>query len=275
MCDSVTYGKKERLRRDIRSLGSLAVAFSGGVDSTFLLHVAHEELGDSMLAVTVRSNLFPQREREEAEQFCQREGIRHIFLEVDEQTIEGFAENPGNRCYLCKRALFRGIQEVAGENGFVSVADGSNVDDLGDYRPGLAAAEELGVLSPLRAAGLTKEEIRRLSREAGLPTWDKPSFACLASRFVYGERITREKLAMVERAEQVLFGLGFRQVRVRMHGQMARIEILPEEFLHLAGEPVRTTVCRKLREIGFTYVSMDLTGYRSGSMNETGTSDNK
>ena len=261
------YAKKLKLEQYLRDLGSIAVAFSSGVDSTFLLKVASDVLGEKAIAVTAKSCSFPSRELKEAEAFCKKEGIRQIIFESDELAIEGFRENPKNRCYICKRTLFEKIIEVASECGIENVAEGSNVDDNGDYRPGLIAVTELGIKSPLRYAGLTKEEIRVLSKEMGLPTWDKPSFACLASRFVYGETISEEKLKMVEEAEQLLLDLGFRQVRV--HGNIARIEVLPEEIPKLTDEKVRENVYNTLKSLGFDYVTMDLAGYRTGSMNET------
>lgn len=260
--------KCKSLKQAIAGMDPLAVAFSAGVDSTFLLKIAKDVLGHRVLAVTVRSCLFPRRESDEAETFCRTEGIRQVFVDADPLAINGFADNPENRCYLCKRDLFEKIRRKAKENGIENVADGSNLDDGGDYRPGLQAIEELGIKSPLREARLTKEEIRFLSREMGLPTWEKPSFACLASRFVYRETITVHKLEMVGQAEQLLFDMGFSQVRVRIHGYMARIELLPEEFTRLTEETVRTAVVRELKRMGFTYVAMDLAGYRSGSMNE-------
>lgn len=259
----------EALKTYLKDLGSVAVAFSGGVDSTFLLKVSHDVLGDQAIAVTASSCSFPKRELEEAKDFCRREGIRHFICESEELEIEGFSENPKNRCYLCKKELFGKIARIAQEQKIAYMAEGSNLDDNGDYRPGLQAVAELGVKSPLRKAGLTKEDIRLLSRRLGLPTWDKQSFACLSSRFVYGEKITREKLSMVDRAEQLLLDYGFHQVRVRIHGQMARIEVLPEEFIKLLQEEVRKDVVEKLTGFGFTYVTMDLKGYRTGSMNET------
>lgn len=263
-----TEQKYEKLKDDLRALKSVAVAFSGGVDSSFLLKTAKDVLGDQVLAVTAVSCSFPKREFEEAKRFCESYQIRQVVVESAELDIPGFRLNPVNRCYLCKRELFEKICRIAQEHHLNAVAEGSNVDDDGDYRPGLMAVKELGVYSPLRYAGLCKQEIRALSKMLGLRTWDKQSFACLSSRFVYGETISEEKLRMVDEAEQLLLDLGFHQVRVRIHDRIARIEIMPEEFSKLMGDDVRERVYSRLKSLGFSYVTLDLCGYRTGSMNE-------
>ena len=261
------HAKKQHLENYLRSLGSVAVAFSSGVDSTFLLKVAHDVLGEAAIAVTACPRSFPRRELDEADAFCGRLGVEHIHVEKDELSIPGFRENPKNRCYLCKRALFTEMLETAKARGFACVAEGSNMDDEGDYRPGLMAIAELGIKSPLREAKLTKADIRTLSCELGLPTWDKPSYACLSTRFPYGETITEEKLGMVDKAEQRLLDLGFRQMRVRIHGEIARIEVEPQEFSRIIAHAAELN--DYFRSLGFVYVTLDLGGYQMGSMNRT------
>jgi uncharacterized protein len=262
------FAKLEQLRERLRGIGSAAVAFSSGVDSTFLLRVAHEEIGEKAIAVTARSHSFPKRELDEATAFCRAEGIRHEVIDSEELDIPGFAENPPDRCYHCKKELFGKLLAFAHENGLAAVLEGSNIDDDGDYRPGRRAIRELGILSPLHDVGLTKAEIRALSLEMGLPTSDKPSFACLASRFPYGERITAAGLARVEKAEQWLLdaGLGLKQLRVRSHGDMARIEVPSADIPRLAAHAAE--IAAAFRDFGFAYTTLDLQGYRTGSMNE-------
>ena len=262
------HEKYELLKSALLSYGSIVVAFSGGVDSTFLLKVAHDLLGDRAVAVTAAPVFVPRREQNEALSFCSEQKIRQIIIPAEQLNIDSIRHNPPDRCYHCKREIFGKILEVAAQNGISTVAEGSNMDDTGDYRPGMRAIHELGIVSPLLEAGLTKAEIRLLSQELGLETWNKPSFACLASRFVYGEAITDKRLSMVDQAEQTLLDLGFRQFRVRIHGDLARIEILPEEFAQIMKAETRDRITRNLKEYGFSYVTLDLTGYRTGSMNE-------
>ncbi|MDR2718267.1 MAG: ATP-dependent sacrificial sulfur transferase LarE [Treponema sp.] len=261
--------KHEKLKNYLRELGSVAIAFSSGVDSTFLLKTAHDILGDKVIAVTARSCSFPKRELDETADFCKKENIVHVIFDSEELEIEGFSKNPVNRCYLCKKELFTKIVTVAEEYGISHIAEGSNTDDDGDYRPGLTAVAELGIKSPLRYAELNKAEIRQLSKEMGLPTWNKQSFACLSSRFPYGEEINPRRLGMIDKAEQFLLDMGFRQVRVRYHGNLARIETDADSFALMLSSEKRDKIHAALKETGFTYIALDLLGYRTGSMNET------
>jgi pyridinium-3,5-biscarboxylic acid mononucleotide sulfurtransferase len=261
--------KKDNLVRMLKEMPSLLVAFSGGADSSFLLAVAQGALGNRVTAATADSITFPLRERKEAVEFAGKIGVEHIVFKTDESAIPEFIANSADRCYHCKKALSARLKEIAEEKGLRHIAFAANVDDLGDYRPGTKAAAEMGIISPLMDAGLNKDEIRFLSREMGLVTWDKPSMACLATRIPYGTPITVEKLKTVEDAEEFLFGLGFKQIRVRHHGAVARIETGELEFSRFLEEDVRKGVVRRFQELGFKHVSMDLEGFVSGSMNRT------
>lgn len=259
--------KYQNLLAALRARGSLAVAYSAGVDSTFLLAAAREALGENVLALTAVTAAIPRRELGEARDFTMARGIRHELVEVDALAVPAFRENAPDRCYHCKKHIFTTLLETARAAGITHLAEGSNLDDDLDYRPGHRAILELGVESPLREAGLTKAEIRALSARLGLATAAKPSFACLASRLPYGEAITAEKLRRVDEAEEALRSLGFSQYRVRSHGDLARIEVPEAELEKLFS--LRETVHAKLKEAGFAYITMDLKGFRSGSMNET------
>lgn len=259
--------KFERLKAYLKSLGSIAIGFSGGVDSSFLIKVAKECLGEKAIAVTADSPSLPRRELKEAKEFAEKYAVRHIIVKTDELSLKEYSQNPPNRCYYCKRKIFLLIQKTAKENGIEYIAEGSNMDDLGDYRPGLKAAAEIGTVSPLREAKLTKSDIRELSKRMGLSTWNKPSFACLASRIPYGSVITEEKLETIDKAEQFLYDLGFTQFRVRHYGETARIELLNEEMPKIFENDNREKITAQLKKLGFSYVTLDLSGFKSGNMN--------
>ncbi|NOZ21971.1 MAG: ATP-dependent sacrificial sulfur transferase LarE [Planctomycetes bacterium] len=267
--------RMQKLKAILRDLGSVLVAFSGGVDSSLLAKVAHDVLGDRMWAVTATSPTCPAFEREDAEAFCRKYGIPHRVVETQELALEGFRANPPERCYYCKKERFSRLVEMAEGLGLRHVVDGSNVDDTGDFRPGMRAIDELGVYSPLKEAGLWKQDVRDLSKGLGLPTWDRPAYACLATRVPYGIPLTPAVLSMVERAEEALRVHGFRQFRVRHHESIARIELPPGDFDRFMAPAVRGDVVARLKEIGYLYVTLDLQGYRMGSMNEPLTEDDR
>ncbi len=261
--------KYDRLRDILSGLGSVAIGFSGGIDSTLLIRVATEVLQDRALAVIGRSETYPSREFEEAVRMAEEFGTRFRVVRTEETDDLKFRENPPNRCYFCKTELFGKLHQIAREEGIRWIADGTIVDDLGDFRPGMKAKSEQEIRSPLLEAGFTKQDVRELAQLLGIPTWDKPSFACLASRFPYGLGITKENLMNVDAAETLMRDLGFRFFRVRHHDdRTARLEIGPQEFEKLFENGTRETIVAELKKLGYVYVTLDLQGYRTGSMNE-------
>ncbi len=260
--------KLSKLKKVVNELESVVVAFSGGVDSTLVAKVCYDALKDNSMAVTARSETYPDFEFKEAQKLAKEIGIKHLVIDTSELAIEGFANNPPERCYFCKTELFGKLKEIAKEQGFLNVADGANVDDTKEFRPGLEASKELDVKSPLKISDMTKQDIREVSKMLNISNWDKPAYACMSSRFPYGQSITEEKLSMVSEAEKYLRSLGLIQFRVRHHETIARIEVLPEDIHLLTDSSAREELTGRFKEIGFTYVTLDLEGYRSGSMNE-------
>ncbi len=264
-----SLGRKEaNLRQILGGIRSAIVAFSGGADSAYLAYVAHAELGERALCITADSPSYPRHHRDLALDLVQRLGLRHEFIQTGELERPEYRANPANRCYFCKQELYGHLSRIARERGVDTIVDGNNADDRGDYRPGRDAAREFGVRSPLDEADLTKTDIRRLSRAAGLPTWDEPASACLSSRIPYLSEVTTEKLQMIERAENALQARGFRTCRVRHHGETARIELDPADMPRALEEPTRSAILQELRAVGFRYITLDLQGYRTGSLNE-------
>lgn len=261
--------KKQRLVATFKKIDALMVAFSGGVDSTFLLAVAHEVLHENLVAVTAESPVHPRREKLAAATQARALGVRHIVLQSREMRQPDFVANPPDRCYICKKYLFEDLLKLAHQIQIRHVAHGANTDDLEDFRPGLAAAREMGILAPMVDAGLTKDDIRMLSKAMNLKTWNAPPLACLATRIPYGTPLTEQALAMVDQAEETLLNLGFESCRVRLHGKMARIELDSEDFESILNQKIRSAVVSRFREIGFSHIAIDLEGYVQGNMNRT------
>lgn len=260
--------REAALKRSLGELPSLIVAYSGGVDSAYLAYAAHQVLGPAALAVTADSPSYPERHRDMARRIAREFGFRHEFIRTDELARPEYRANPANRCYYCKQELYTHLSAIARERGIPAIADGSNADDRGDYRPGRQAAREFGVLSPLDAAGMTKADIRELSRQAGLPTWDEPASACLSSRIPYFSEVTDDKLRTIEQAEAALRAFGFRICRVRHHDRLARIELGQDEIARATEPAMAAQIDAALRALGYTSVTIDLRGYRLGSLND-------
>jgi uncharacterized protein len=268
-CDAASLARKEAvLERTLREFPSLIVAYSGGVDSAYLAYAAHKALGTSALAVTADSASYPERHRSLALRLARDFGFNHVVIRTDEMARPEYRANPANRCYYCKHELYTQLSAIARERGIPVIADGSNADDRGDYRPGRQAAREFGVRSPLDEADLSKDEIRELSRRAGLPTWDEPASACLSSRIPYFSEVTDTKLRMIERAENVLRDMGFRICRVRHHDTIARLELGRDEIARALDPATAEEIDRALRAVGYAHVTVDLRGYRLGSLND-------
>ena len=259
--------KREHLISILKGYGSLIVAYSGGVDSSFLLATAHEALRKNLVAITAKSPLHPVRENQEAKTFAQQLGVQHLFVKTREMSRSDFMSNTKRRCYLCKKYLFKDLLKIARDKNIEYVAHGANVDDLEDFRPGFDAAREMNIMAPMVDAGLTKKDIRMLSKQMNLKTWNKAPMSCLATRIPYGTQITMEKLKMIERAEQVILDLGVTACRVRVHDKAARIEVDPGDIEKIVEQGIRSTIVGKLRKIGFSHVAVDLEGYGQGRMN--------
>ncbi len=260
--------KLNDLNERLKSYKQVIIAFSGGVDSTFLAEAARRALGENVLAVTAISDSYPKREMQAAQDIAKALGVRFEMVFTEELEVEGYASNPTNRCYFCKTELFNKLNPISEKYQIGTIVYGAIPDDVGDHRPGMDAAKQMGIQAPLIDANLWKADIRALSKQWGLPTWDKPAFACLSSRFPYGTRITRDLLRKVDDAEQFLYDLGIRQFRVRHHEDLARIEVDPQEIEHIAEKPIREQISAEFKKLGYKYVTLDLQGYRSGSLNE-------